>query len=150
MAMQQRLYLKIYLAVLASIVIFAVATALLWRTLDDREERSGGRFDVMMQLMENAMPDASLPAEQQQAALERLTHNLRLNAIVLAPSGQVLAQVGDEGYAQAGRQHKDVPPTMVLHLADGRVAYVRPPLPLADATAQQQQAREHQRRRRPV
>ena len=37
MAMRQKLYVKIYLAVLASIVIFALATALLWRTLDDRE-----------------------------------------------------------------------------------------------------------------
>ena len=55
MVKRQKLYVKIYLAVLASIAIFAVATALLWHTLDDREERTGGRFDAMMQLVQNAM-----------------------------------------------------------------------------------------------
>lgn len=127
MATQQRLYFKIYLAVLASIVIFALATAVLWHTLDDREERSGGRFDAMMQLMQNAMPDASLSPEQQQAALERLNRNMRLNTVLIDPSGRVLAQVGDLGYVQEGRGHKGIPPTLELHLTDGRIAYVRPP-----------------------
>lgn len=72
MVKRQKLYVKIYLAVLASIAIFAVATALLWHTLDDREERTGGRFDAMMQLVQNAIPDASLSPEQQQMALEKL------------------------------------------------------------------------------
>ncbi len=127
MALKQRMYFKIYLAVLASIVIFAVATALLWRTLDDREERSGGRFDGMMQLMQNAMPDATLPPEQQQAALEKLNRNMRLNATLMDASGQILAQVGDPVYVQDGRMHRGIPPTMELRLNDGRVIYVRPP-----------------------
>ena len=127
MAMRQKLYVKIYLAVLASIVIFALATALLWRTLDDREERSGGRFDAMMQLVQNALPDASLPPEQQQMALDKLNRNLRLNIVLIDPSGAILAQVGDQMYVQDGRGHKDIPPTMELRLPDHRVAYVRPP-----------------------
>ena len=127
MALKQRMYFKIYLAVLASIVIFAVATALLWRTLDDREERAGGRFDAMMQLMQNTMPDASLSPEQQQVALEKMNRNMRMSVLLTDASGQVLAQVGDSAYVQEGRMHRDIPPTMELHLADGRVAYVRPP-----------------------
>ena len=127
MVKRQKLYVKIYLAVLASIAIFAVATALLWHTLDDREERTGGRFDAMMQLVQNAIPDASLSPEQQQMALEKLNRNLRLNIVLIDPSGAVLAQVGDPMYVQSGRGHKGVPPTMELRLADGRVAYVRPP-----------------------
>ena len=95
MVKRQKLYVKIYLAVLASIAIFAVATALLWHTLDDREERTGGRFDAMMQLVQNAIPDASLSPEQQQMALEKLNRNLRLNIVLIDPSGAVLAQVGD-------------------------------------------------------
>lgn len=127
MALKQRMYFKIYLAVLASIVIFAVATALLWRTLDDREERAGGRFDAMMQLMQNTMPDASLSPEQQQVALEKMNRNMRMSVLLTDASGQVLALVGDSAYVQEGRMHRDIPPTMELHLADGRVAYVRPP-----------------------
>ena len=127
MALKQRMYFKIYLAVLASIVIFALATAVLWRTLDDREQRTGGRFDAMMQLIENAMPDASLPPEQQQLALEKLSHNLKFNVVLVDTSGHLIAQVGDEQYVRDGREHKGVPPTMALHLDDGRVAYVRPP-----------------------
>ena len=34
---------------------------LLWRTLDDREERSGGRFDTIGQLIQNALPPADAP-----------------------------------------------------------------------------------------
>ena len=127
MVTRHKLYVKIYLAVLASIVIFAVATALLWRTLDDREERTGGRFDAMMQLVQNAMPEASLSPEQQQIALDKLNRNLRLNIVLIDPSGAILAQVGDLMYVRDGRGHKGIPPTMELHLADGRVAYVRPP-----------------------
>lgn len=89
MVKRQKLYVKIYLAVLASIAIFAVATALLWHTLDDREERTGGRFDAMMQLVQNAIPDASLSPEQQQMALEKLNRNLRLNIVLIDPSGAV-------------------------------------------------------------
>ena len=127
MVTRHKLYVKIYLAVLASIVIFAVATALLWRTLDDHEERTGGRFDAMMQLVQNAMPEASLSPEQQQIALDKLNRNLRLNIVLIDPSGAILAQVGDLMYVRDGRGHKGIPPTMELHLADGRVAYVRPP-----------------------
>ena len=64
--MRQKLYFKIYLAVLASIVIFAVATALLWRVLDDREERTGGRFDTIGQLIQNALPPADAPLAEHQ------------------------------------------------------------------------------------
>lgn len=127
MATRHKLYVKIYLAVLASIIIFAVATALLWRTLDDREERTGGRFDAMMQLVQNAMPEVSLSPEQQQMALDKLNRNLRLNIVLMDPSGVILAQVGDPMYVRDGRGHKGIPPTMELHLADGRVAYARPP-----------------------
>ena len=143
MVKRQKLYVKIYLAVLASIAIFAVATALLWHTLDDREERTGGRFDAMMQLVQNAIPDASWSPEQQQMALEKLNRNLRLNIVLIDPSGAVLAQVGDglnvlkcDHVPVRGRggQDSEVCGVHVAGLAgefalaaDGRVAYVRPP-----------------------
>ncbi len=116
--MRQRLYFKIYLAVLASIVIFALATAVLWRSLDDREDRAGRRFDVIVQLVQNALPNISASPSEQQAALEKLTHDVPIDIAIYNASGQTLAQVG---------MQRNGPPKIELALADGRTAVIHPP-----------------------
>ena len=116
--MRQKLYFKIYLAVLASIVIFGVSTALLWRTLDNREERSGGRFDTIGQLIQNALPDANAPMAEQQRALSQLTRNVPMSVTLLDAHGQTLAQAGE----RSGRG-----PKFEVPLSGGRTALIRPP-----------------------
>ncbi|MBS1175414.1 MAG: envZ [Burkholderiaceae bacterium] len=116
--MKQKLYFKIYLAVLASIVIFAVATALLWRALDDREERTGGRFDTIGQLIQNALPAADAPIAEQQRVLEQLTRDIPLSVILLNAQGQTLAQVGEQ---------RGFGPKFQVALSGGRTAFIRPP-----------------------
>ncbi len=116
--MKQRLYFKIYLAVLASIVIFALATALLWRTLDDREERSGGRFDTIGQLIQNALPPADAPITEQQRVLTQLTHNTPLSVSLLNAQGQTVARVGEQ---------RDFGPKFEVPLSGGRTALIQPP-----------------------
>ena len=116
--MKQRLYFKIYLAVLASIVIFALATALLWRTLDDREERSGGRFDTIGQLIQNALPPADAPIAEQQRVLTQLTHNTPLTVSLLNAQGQTVARVGEQ---------RDFGPRFEVPLSGGRTALIQSP-----------------------
>ena len=116
--MRQKLYFKIYLAVLASIVIFAVATALLWRVLDDREERAGGRFDTIGQLIQNALPPADVPLAEQQRVLEQLTRNIPLPVTLLNDQGQTLAHVGEK---------RAFGPKFKVALSGGRTAFIRPP-----------------------
>ena len=116
--MKQRLYFKIYLAVLASIVIFALATALLWRTLDDREQRSGGRFDTIGQLIQNTLPPADAPIAEQQRALTQLTHNTPLTVSLLNVQGQIVARAGES---------RDFGPKIEVPLSGGRTAVIQPP-----------------------
>lgn len=132
--MRQKLYFKIYLAVLGSIAIFALATGLLWRMLDDREERHG-RAEILGQLVQNALSDGQLSAADQQTALEHLTHNLPMNITILGSNGQMLAQVvgtaaepsalpiGSNNRANSHPQ----PPPITVALSGGRSALILPP-----------------------
>ena len=65
----RRLYLRIYLAVLVSLVAFALVAGALWRHLGDGP--AGYAFEVAGVLAQNVLPPADAPASEQQAALER-------------------------------------------------------------------------------
>jgi signal transduction histidine kinase len=85
-----RLYLRIYLAVIASLAVFALAAGLLWRTLSDGPPQ----FEFAATLAQNALPPATAPRAEQQAALERLAGNLRGRATLYDAGGGVLASLG--------------------------------------------------------
>jgi signal transduction histidine kinase len=85
-----RLYLRIYVAVIASLAVFALAAGFLWRNLSERPPQ----FEFAATLAQNALPPAAAPQAAQQAALERLTASLRGDATLYAADGSVLASVG--------------------------------------------------------
>jgi signal transduction histidine kinase len=85
-----RLYLRIYLAVIASLAVFALAAGLLWRNLSDGPPQ----FEFAATLAQNALPPATAPRAEQQAALERLAGNLRGRATLYDAGGGVLASLG--------------------------------------------------------
>ncbi|MGH7373171.1 MAG: two-component sensor histidine kinase, partial [Candidatus Rokuibacteriota bacterium] len=59
----RKLYLRIYLAVLASLVVFALVAGLLWRHLGDG---GGHRFEVAGVLAQNVLPPGDAPPPEQQ------------------------------------------------------------------------------------
>jgi signal transduction histidine kinase len=128
----RRLSLRIYLAVLASLVIFAVAAATVWRLLGDG---SGPGFEAAAVLAQNVLPAAAAPAAEQQAALERLAANLRADIALFAADRRPLAAVGrplappGEDRERGGWLRAWGPPAGVIHLRDGRwlVARVQHP-----------------------
>jgi len=76
----QRLYLRIYLAVLASLAVFALVTGLLWHVF--AEEGPGGRAqEVAATLARNALPPASASRPEQQAALEKGRREARTDLV---------------------------------------------------------------------
>jgi len=129
----RRLYLRIYLAVLASLVAFALVAGFLWRVLGEGGP-SGYAFEVAGVLAQNVLPPAEAPAAEQQAALERLAANLRADVALFAADRRPLAHVGqavpapDPGRERGGWMRAWGRPTGVVHLRDGRwlVARVRP------------------------
>ena len=87
----RRLYLRIYLAVLASLVVFALAAGLLWRELGDHRSQ----HEVAATLALNILPPAGAPRSEHQAALERLATNLHGDISVFSPDRERLASVGE-------------------------------------------------------
>ncbi len=119
----RRLYLRIYLAVLVSLVAFALVAGALWRHLGDGR---GYAFEVAGVLAQNVLPPAGAPAPEQQAALERLAANLRADIALFAADRTRLAAVGaplaapDPGRERGGWLRAWGPPAGVIHLRDGR------------------------------
>ncbi|HWH48370.1 MAG TPA: ATP-binding protein [Burkholderiales bacterium] len=88
-----RLYFRIYLAVLASLIVFAVAAGLLWRTLGE----SGGPWqgaEMVAQFAQNILPPASTDRAGQQAALEKISAGLAVDVSLFAADRSLLAAVG--------------------------------------------------------
>ena len=117
----RRLYLRIYFAVLASLAVFAIAAGILWRTL--AEPREGAELAVIARNV--LAPAAAAPAEQQ-AALERVTRDARVNLALFGADGTPLAAIGDSLPAPrgAGWQRGGI---WATQLADGRWLVSRPP-----------------------
>jgi signal transduction histidine kinase len=128
----RRLSLRIYLAVLASLIVFAIAAAIVWRVLGDG---SGPGFEAAAVLAQNVLPAAEAPAAEQQAALERLAANLRADIALFTADRRPLAAVGrplpppGEDRERGGWLRAGGPPAGVIHLRDGRwlVARVQHP-----------------------
>src|SRR5437660_1733852 len=85
----RRLYLRIYFAVLASLAVFAIAAAVLWHSV--AEPREG---DDLALIARNVLPPAAAPSAEQQAALERVVRDVRVDLALFAPDGTRLAAVG--------------------------------------------------------
>ena len=116
-----RLYLRIYLAVIASLAVFALAAGFLWRNLNEGPPQ----FEFAATLAQNALPRASAPKAEQQAALERLVVNLRGEVTLFAADRSVIASVGGPlpaperaGWARGAG--------LAAHLPDGRWLVARP------------------------
>ena len=154
--LMRRLYLRIYAAVLASLVAFALVAGLLWHLLGAGGP-GGYAFEVAGVLAQNVLPPVDAPAVLQQAALERLAANLRADVGLFAADRSPLASVGGPvpapgpGRERGGWMRMWGRPAGVIHLRDGRwlVARVRPEhRPRAPPSSHARPPRGGRRRRR--
>ncbi|MFZ4756809.1 MAG: HAMP domain-containing sensor histidine kinase [Burkholderiaceae bacterium] len=138
----RRLYLRIYLAVLASLVIFAMLGAIGWKMSFDRERASLDERALIAEVVAAILPPIDAPLDLQRAALERW--HARTGADValfdaqrapIAAAGQPLAppsapdggREGRSGWA-GWRDGRDLgPPAWSVRLPDGRWAVARIP-----------------------
>jgi signal transduction histidine kinase len=118
----RRLYLRIYFAVLASLAVFAICAGVLWRTF--YEPREGGELALVARNV--LAPAAAAPAEQQ-AALERVARDVRVDLALFAADGTPLAMLGDPMPApsSAGWQRRTM--MWATQLPDGRWLVARLP-----------------------
>jgi signal transduction histidine kinase len=118
----RKLYLRIYFAVLASLVLFALAAGVLWHAV--AEPRGADEF---ASLARNVLPPASATPAEQQAALERLARDVRVDLSLFTAEGRQLAVVGRAlaPPERSGWQRVAGGPYWATRLADGRWLAVR-------------------------
>jgi signal transduction histidine kinase len=119
-----RLYLRFYLALLASLIVFMFATAAIWHHLGGPQERGTAKF---AQLIQNTLPAANAPAPEQQAALQRVAYNLDTEISLLSAERAPIAAVGrplslpSEHEQMRGWLHPwEKEPVWSMRLPDGR------------------------------
>jgi signal transduction histidine kinase len=135
-----RLYLKIYVAMLASLALFAVLVAIGWRLTSDNE-RFWPRQQVIRAIAEQLAPGPRMPLDEQRMILERWRDVSGFDFALFGPDGRLIADASDGVFRRPfGRQGPpDGPPPHVAHwrmrgwaeaisLPDGRtVVIARPP-----------------------
>jgi signal transduction histidine kinase len=125
-----RLYLQIWLTILASLLVFAIAAGALWRAVNDASTPPG--FDLAAEVVQGALPPADAPREAQADALARLSAGGRIQASLFAATRERIASVGEPlPPPGAGHDHsgwgwnRRGPPGVVLELPDGRTLVAR-------------------------
>jgi signal transduction histidine kinase len=119
-----RLYLRFYLALVASLFLFVVATATLWHFTGGSAEQAGV---TLGRLVQNILPPATSPAAQQQEALRRLALGLKGDVTLFDKDGVPVAAIGRRLPSPVAKRHDgigmigwDRAPISYVHLSDGR------------------------------
>jgi signal transduction histidine kinase len=131
----RRLYLQIYAAFLAILVLFAAVASLgWWLAHDDDGERR--MLDGVARLIAQALPGKDAPRAELEPALARLANDFSVDLALRAADGALLAAVGGPlPGLPAGRRESGMlrvrggPPAAVLRLPDGRWLLARRPHP---------------------
>jgi signal transduction histidine kinase len=119
-----RLYLRFYLALVASLLLFVLATAVLWHFTSGSAERAG---IALGRLVQNVLPPATASAAEQQEALRRLAAGLDADVTLFDQDGRATAAIGRPLPPPDAKHHRamgtfpwDHGQASYVHLADGR------------------------------
>src|ERR1700726_1708165 len=130
-----RLYLRFYLALLVSLVLFVLATATLWHFTGGSSEQAGM---TLGRIIQNVLPPAADPQE----ALRRLAVGLKGDVTLfdgdkkpVASIGQPLPAPGVNRHNTLGLAHWRGAPISYVHLADGRWVVASVPMGYGQARA---------------
>ena len=118
-----RLYVRIYAALLVSLVVAGSLFALIHLVIDPEQSRAG--FDTLAEAAEQMLPPAGAPREAQLAALARLQRKIHVDMSLYGADGTLIAAVGPAlpppAPGQAGSMRTKGPlPSLTLKLSDGR------------------------------
>jgi signal transduction histidine kinase len=120
----RRLYLRIYVAVLASILLSLALAAIAWRL--NSEDRYSPEPAFVQEIAGRLLPPASAPRYEQQQALERWRQLSGLDLALVAPDGAMIAAAGERGAMMPHMRHRGRGPqsTFAFDLPDGRAIYL--------------------------
>jgi len=128
----RRLYLHIYLTFIGILMLFALLASLAWWLTHD-DERDLHLLEGIGSVLSEVLPPPRAPAEDVQAALNRLGQRFKANITLRTPDGKLIGAVGKPLPAPPpDRRHSgwmNAPgpgPTFAIALPDRRWAIVRP------------------------
>jgi signal transduction histidine kinase len=136
----KRLYLRIYLSMIASLAIFALIAALGWKFAFDREHASRDERALVAEVVAALLPPADAPTEAQRAVLERWHARTGVDVALFDAQRMPIASAGrpvpSPRRAEGGREGQDGwgawrdaaehgPPAWSVRLPDGRWAVAR-------------------------
>jgi signal transduction histidine kinase len=135
---RHRLYWKIWLAILATVVLFALLATAAWRLIGERPHPPN--VTGFAELASEVLPPQEAPRAEQQAALDRWQRRLGADLALYGRDGALLAATRDDLVALPRREgepehHVMTPrgPALALALPDGRELLMlrpsRPPPP---------------------
>jgi signal transduction histidine kinase len=125
--MTHRLYLRIYLAILASLLLTAILIGAAWRFAFD-PARHGAHLDVIAEIATEILPPNNAPKSEQQAALDRWHRRAETDLALLNERSEILAAAFahplpplSPSQNRSGWIHGERgPPAFALKLDDGR------------------------------
>lgn len=128
----RRLYLKIYLTIIASLVLVVLVAGGLWRFGSGGPSPAAQAFEMAAELASSALPPADAPRSVQQRAVDDLAQRLKTDLSLFSQTGIPIAAAGrrlpppplegDGGWLLGPEG-----PAWSFHLPDGRWLVTRAP-----------------------
>lgn len=127
----RRLYQKIYLTIIGSLVLLVAVAGVAWR-FGPGGPPVGQGFEFAGELAAAALPPADTPAPEQQRAVEALSHRLRIDLTLYGPNLGLIATSGrplplPDPQRESGWVFGRGGPAWSFRLPDDRWLVARPP-----------------------
>jgi signal transduction histidine kinase len=127
----KRLYRKIYLTIVGSLLLVVLLSAAIWQLGGQRPPMSEA-LDLAGELVAAALPPSDAPAPHQAEAIAQLAARLGTDLTLYGPTLAVIASTGEplrppRGDAESGWSYGRGGPVWSLSLPDGRWLVARPP-----------------------
>lgn len=123
----RRLYVRIYLAIVFSLFIFAGLLGLAWWLMPDFDDHNRSAFEGAAEIFGAVLPSADRPLEELDGALKRMAQQFDADIAISDARGRLLGSAGrpvpipDSDRKRSGwLRGLGKGPTITLHLPDGR------------------------------
>ena len=128
----RRLYLQVYLTIVASLVLVVLTAGLLWHFIAGVGP-FGPQFEVAGEVIAELVPPANAPAQMQQQLIERLAQRLGADLALFSSTNETLAAAGrplpppSRNGRSGGWMRTAAGPAVSIPLPDGRRLVARLP-----------------------
>src|SRR5215831_2852587 len=128
----RRLYLQVYLTIVASLVLVVLTAGLLWHFIGGIGP-FGPQFEVLGEVIADLVPPGNAPAQAQQQAIDRLAGRLGADVALFSATNEPLAAAGrplpapSRDGRSGGWMRTGAGPAVSIPLPDGRRLVARLP-----------------------